>query len=108
MKPVQAIGVFHDQNGSIRASVASSETTMIRSPMPVDLVKRVTAGSLGHALTERTSPKRRFPHAFSEYEHLVCAAKSTWHEQCLEGQAFLDLVDNRRAFVHPFRGCKSE
>src|SRR5437762_13365458 len=32
MKPVQQIGVFHDQNGSMRASVAASETIMIAAP----------------------------------------------------------------------------
>ena len=34
MKPVQAIGVFHDQNGSMRASVAASETIITREPDP--------------------------------------------------------------------------
>ena len=33
MKPVHAIGVFHDQNGSIRRSVAASETIMIARPI---------------------------------------------------------------------------
>jgi hypothetical protein len=32
MKPVQQIGVFHDQNGSIRASVAASDTIVIARP----------------------------------------------------------------------------
>src|SRR5216683_592706 len=32
MKPVQAIGVFHDQNGSICSSVIVSETIMIAAP----------------------------------------------------------------------------
>ena len=32
MKPVQQIGVFHDANGSIPASVAASETIMIARP----------------------------------------------------------------------------
>ncbi len=32
MKPVHAIGVFHDQNGSTCMSVAASETIMIRRP----------------------------------------------------------------------------
>src|SRR6476620_12739470 len=39
MKPVHAMGVFHDQNGSIRASVAASETTMISRPAAADVVK---------------------------------------------------------------------
>ena len=33
MNPVQAIGVFHDQNGSMRASVAPSDTTISASPI---------------------------------------------------------------------------
>src|SRR4029450_6134915 len=68
---------------------------------------RVHSGSR-HALPERTSPKSWLPDTFPEYEHLVCTAKSTRHEQRLEGQTFLDLVDNGRAFVNRFRGCKSE
>ena len=32
MNPVHAIGVFHDQNGSIRSSVIVSETIMIAAP----------------------------------------------------------------------------
>src|SRR5436190_4231576 len=32
MKPVQQIGVFHDQNGSTCASVAVSDTIMIATP----------------------------------------------------------------------------
>jgi hypothetical protein len=35
MKPVQAIGVFHDQNGSTRNSVALSETIMTSSPAQI-------------------------------------------------------------------------
>src|SRR6185295_6876293 len=34
-KPVHAIGVFHDQNGSILASVAAWETIMIASPTQI-------------------------------------------------------------------------
>src|SRR4030095_16453963 len=68
---------------------------------------RVHSGSR-HALTERKSPKRWLPDTFPEYEHLVCAAKSTRHEQRLEGQTILVLVDNGRAFVNRFSGCKSE
>jgi len=33
MNPVHAIGVFHDQNGSMWSSVAVSETTMIAKPI---------------------------------------------------------------------------
>jgi hypothetical protein len=33
------MGVFHDQNGSIRASVAASETTMISRPAAANVVK---------------------------------------------------------------------
>jgi len=32
MNPVHAIGVFHDQKGSMRRSVAVSDTTMIATP----------------------------------------------------------------------------
>jgi hypothetical protein len=33
MNPVHAIGVFHDQNGSMRASVAASEPIMTLRPI---------------------------------------------------------------------------
>ncbi len=36
MKPVQAIGVFHDQNGSICSSVIVSETIMIARPIQTE------------------------------------------------------------------------
>ena len=35
MKPVHAMGVFHDQNGSIRSSVAVSETTITATPSQI-------------------------------------------------------------------------
>ena len=35
MKPVHAIGVFHDQNGSTWASVRVSDTIMIASPSQI-------------------------------------------------------------------------
>jgi hypothetical protein len=35
MKPVQAIGVFHDANGSIRANVAAWLTIMMARPIAI-------------------------------------------------------------------------
>src|SRR5204862_5277516 len=35
MNPVHAMGVFHDANGSIPASVAASETIMIARPVRI-------------------------------------------------------------------------
>src|SRR5437899_11117259 len=37
MKPVQQIGVFHDQNGSTCARVAPSETIMIVRPRKISI-----------------------------------------------------------------------
>ena len=37
MNPVQAMGVFHEANGSIPASVAVSDTIMIARPAMMDL-----------------------------------------------------------------------
>ncbi len=38
MKPVQQIGVFQDQKGSIFARVAASETIMIATPSQIQVV----------------------------------------------------------------------
>ena len=43
MKPVHAIGVFHDQNGSICAIVAASDTIMIASPTHISFVPATAA-----------------------------------------------------------------
>src|SRR5438093_8880371 len=84
MNPVHAIGVFHDQNGSIFASVAASDTTMIARPIqtacPLNTMDIVFSCDTH---SERAAAERRRADAFAENQHFVGASEAPWHHQRL-------------------------
>ena len=103
MKPVQAMGVFHDQNGSIFASVAVSDTIISARPNPKLFTTRHTEDtkeepfkvwflrvlcvlrgreypSSRYALAERAAAERRRADALSEDQDLVCAPQAAGHQ----------------------------
>ena len=96
MNPVHAIGVFHDQNGSICASVAASETIMIARPID---------GRQVHVTRTLNEQPRSagVPDALAEDQHLVRAAEAARHQQRLQREALLECSTAACALQPPSR-----